>query len=227
MGLLAALGSIISGGGGGMTGTLGFENGKSTTVSKGTSTTNTSASQTGSSTTNASGTTDSTSMDAASKALLDRFTAAMSDKIGTGGQGFTKADAVNDVAKTIEGIFRQYKEVDLPQIAAVAGQSGAYGSTNTAMLANDAFAESIAKASALTLSTIKDYAGISTANEAAFTNSLLSAFQLQAEAVKKQTESATSASTSKTDSTSTSKTDYLATDKTKSKKTSLGLGFKL
>ena len=227
MGILGTLGALTGLGGGSASGAFG--RGSSKTNESGTSNTTTTGTQTGTSSTAATGLTNitSTSLDAASKALLDSLTQSLSSKTKDGVKGYSKSDAMLDVAGTVKSIFDQYKQQDLPQIFAAMGQAGAYNSTNAQLIANDALAEAIGKSSTLTLQTIKDYAGITAQQEGQFMDSLLKAFTIQADATKsqQQREVASSDSTSKVDESSTSTTNYNSTSRTKSK--SLNLGFKL
>lgn len=233
MNILAALGKItgLGGSGGVLTGGIGLSSGKSTTTGSGTSTTTSSGSQVGTSTSTGAGLTDivTTSLDAKNKELLDALTAQLSKAAGGGAAGFTKADATADVAGAVQSVYKQFKEQELPQIFAAMGQAGAYNSTNAQLLANDALAEAIGKASTLTVQTVKDYAGITTAKESQIFDSLLKAFQIQSEATKtqQQKESANSSSTSSIEEDSTSTTNYQNTESTKSKSKSFNLGFKL
>lgn len=231
MGILSALGKLTGLGGGTLSGGAGFSSGKSTTQSSGTSNTQSTAEQTGTSSTSGQGTTSivTTSLDENSKRLLDALTQQLSGQVAAGVQGYSKADAITDVAGTVQAIFKQYKEQDVPQIFAAMGQAGAYNSTNAQLIANDALAEAIGKASTATFGAIKDYAGISQAKEGQFMDSLLKAFQVQSEATKtqQQQEAATSTSTSKINESSDSTTNYNSTDTTKSSSKSLNLGFKL
>ena len=218
---LATLGKFLgTGGGAGLSASMGSTKGSSTGTLNSTST------QQGTSSTSGTGesTTQQSSMDAASKALLDAFTQQMAGKQGTGGTGYSKADAVKDVAGTIEGVFRQYREQELPQIVGQMGIAGAYNSTGAQFLANDAFAEATARAADTTMKAITDYAGITRENEQAFQAALLNAFGLQAEATK----SASTQESGKADSTSNIKetTNSVATEQSKSKSKSLGLNFK-
>lgn len=218
-GFLDTLGSML-GGSISLGGSMGSSKGSSV------STVNSTATQEGKSTTDASTTaqTAATSMDAASKALLDAFTQQLAAKQGTGGTGYSKQDAITDVAGTIKNIFSQYREQELPQIIGQMGLAGAYNNTSAQFLANDAFAEAVAKGANATVSAIKDYAGITRDNEQAFQAALLNAFQLQSEAVKSgtTTESGSSTSTSNIKETSTS----TATEQSKSKSKGLSLGLK-
>jgi hypothetical protein len=204
-----------------------FSFGGSASAQKGssTSTVNTTTTQTGTSSTSGSGTTQTqqTSFDAASKALLDKLTQSLSAQQGTGGTGYSKQDAVVDAQGTIDAIFRNYRENDLPQIVSAMGAAGAYNSTGAQALANDAYAEAVAKSSTAVLQTIKDYAGISRENEQLFMTGLLGALGLQSEATKSATttEQAQSSSTSNITETSSS----TATEKSKSKSGSLGFKF--
>lgn len=220
--LLATLGKFLGTGGGGSIG-----GSMSSTKGSSTSTINSTSTQQGTSTSSGTGDTQTqqTSMDAASKALLDAFTQQMASAQGTGGKGYSKADAVTDVAGTISSIFRQFKEQDLPQIMGQMGLAGAYNSTGAQFLANDAFAEATAKSADTTLQALKDYAGITRENEQAFQSALLNAFNLQAEATKQASTQETGTAQSTSNITET--TNSVATEQSKSKSKGLGLSFKL
>lgn len=218
---LATLGKFLgTGGGASLGGSIGSTKGSSTGTLNSTST------QQGTSTSSGTGETQTqqTSMDAASKALLDAFTQQMASAQGTGGKGYSKADAVTDVAGTISSIFRQYKEQDLPQIIGQMGLAGAYNATGAQFLANDAFAEATAKATDTTMQAIKDYAGISRENEQAFQAALLNAFSLQADATKQASTQETGTAQSTSNITET--TNSVATEQSKSKSKGFSLGFK-
>lgn len=220
-GFLETLGQFLgTGGGASIGGSIGSTKGSSNSTVTTTSEQTGTSSTTGTSTSN----TQQTSMDQASKLLLDAFTQTLAGKQGTGSTGYTKENAIADVSGTISNVFKQYKEIQLPQIVGQMGLAGAYNSTGASFLANDAFAEATAKAADATLSAIKDYAGISRENEQAFQSALLNAFSLQAEATKGSTttESGTANSTSNIKETSTS----VASEQNKSKSKSLGLNFK-
>jgi hypothetical protein len=73
---------------------------------------------------------------------------------------YSKEAAVKDTKGLVESIFTQYRESDLPNILQQQGQSGAYSSTGTQLLANDAFARANTQASSAVLQAIGTYAGI-------------------------------------------------------------------
>lgn len=73
---------------------------------------------------------------------------------------YSKSAAIKDSRGLVESIFNQYRESDLPNILTQQGQAGAYSSTGTQMLANDAFARANTQASSAVLQAIGSYAGI-------------------------------------------------------------------
>lgn len=73
---------------------------------------------------------------------------------------YSKEAAVKDTKGLVESIFNQYRESDLPNILQQQGQSGAYSSTGTQQLANDAFSRATTQASSAVLQAITSYADI-------------------------------------------------------------------
>lgn len=73
---------------------------------------------------------------------------------------YSKSAAIKDSKGLVESIFQQYRESDLPNILQQQGQAGAYSSTGTQMLANDAFARANTQASSTVMQAIQSYAGI-------------------------------------------------------------------
>lgn len=197
--------------------------------SSATTTTNTTATQEGLSTTNAASqqVSKQTSFDEASKLLLDSLTQQLSGKVNEGVQGYSKADAINDVSGVVSNIFKQFKETTLPNILGVQGAAGAYNSTSAQLLADNAYGQAVAQSSDTVLKAIADYAGIETSKQNAFMSSLLGALQLQGEATKTATaaDTGTSSTQSNIKETSTS----TSTEKKKASSISGGIsgGFKL
>ena len=216
-GILASLGSFM--GIGGASAGAGLSSTKSSSVGTMSST----ATQEGKSTAEATGTSTAvqTSMDEASKRILDSLTQQLSGIVGTKADTYSKASAISDAQGIVEGMFKQYREQDLPNIVATMGASGAYNSTGAQTLANSAFADTIAKAATAVTQNIANYAGIERENEQMFMTGLLQSLGLQQEATKSTTqqESGTSSSTSNIKETANS----TSTNNSKSKSKSFSL----
>jgi hypothetical protein len=73
---------------------------------------------------------------------------------------YSKEAAVRDTKGLVDSIFQQYRETDLPNILQQQGQAGAYSSTGTQQLANDAYARTTTQASSAVLQAISQYADI-------------------------------------------------------------------
>lgn len=87
---------------------------------------------------------------------------------------YSKDQAVKDSKGLVDNIFAEYRDQDLPQILEKQGATGAYSSTGTQLLANDAYARTTAKASSAVLGAIASYADIQNQKRATSTNALSS-----------------------------------------------------
>jgi len=87
---------------------------------------------------------------------------------------FSKAQAIKDSKGLVDNIFAEYRDQDLPQILEKQAVTGAYSSTGTQLLANDAYARTTAKASSAVLGAIASYADIQNQKRATSTNALSS-----------------------------------------------------
>lgn len=90
------------------------------------------------------------------KAQLQTFTSkAMSRYLS---DEFSKDNASSDITASYDGIFREYRESELPVIYGKLCSTGMYNSTAAQMLANDAYARAVDKAGQAKHAAIKDYA---------------------------------------------------------------------
>lgn len=89
-------------------------------------------------------------------------------------EAFSKKQAIKDSKGLVDSIFAEYKDQDLPQILEKQGATGAYSSTGTQLLANDAYARTTAKASSAVLQAISGYADIQNQKRSTSTNALSS-----------------------------------------------------
>ena len=87
---------------------------------------------------------------------------------------FSKDNASTDITASYDGIFREYREAELPVIYGKLCSTGMYNSTAAQMLANDAYARAIDKAGQAKHGAIKDYAQL----EVARAEPALSAFNV-------------------------------------------------
>ena len=95
------------------------------------------------------------------KAQLQSFTQkAMSRYLS---DEFSKDAASADITASYDGIFREYRESELPVIYGKLCSTGMYNSTAAQMLANDAYARAVDKAGQAKHGAIKDYAQLETA----------------------------------------------------------------
>ena len=76
---------------------------------------------------------------------------------------FSKESASSDITASYDGIFREYRESELPIIYGKLCSTGMYNSTAAQMLANDAYARAVDKAGQAKHGAIKDYAQLETA----------------------------------------------------------------
>lgn len=74
-----------------------------------------------------------------------------------GNEDFSKNMAIADTQGQVNELFRTYANTSLPQIYQAENTSGGYNSATGQMMANDAFAQTVAKAQAQQLDTIKTY----------------------------------------------------------------------
>jgi len=151
----------------------------------------------GKSTTSSSTSTIVTAMDAASKAQLDELTSLLLGKVGAGSTGFSKADAVSDVAGTVRNIFDTFRNEALPKIFDAGGSAGVFNSTSLQRMADQAYGKAVGEAAAVTMDAVKSYAGIAQQEEQLQLQGLLDAFGLQADAYKTEASTGTSSTRSK------------------------------
>ena len=76
---------------------------------------------------------------------------------------FSKDNASADITASYAGIFREYREAELPVIYGKLCSTGMYNSSAAQMLANDAYARAVDKAGQAKHGAIKDYAQLETA----------------------------------------------------------------
>ena len=87
---------------------------------------------------------------------------------------FSKENAASDITSSYDGIFREFRESELPVIYGKLCSTGMYNSTAAQMLANDAYARAVDKAGQAKHNATKDYAQI----EIARSEPALSAFNV-------------------------------------------------
>lgn len=73
---------------------------------------------------------------------------------------YTKLKATADAAEVVSAIFREYADQELPQIYQAMNGSGGYNATTAQLLANDAIARAMAKASKEVLDNVQRYGNI-------------------------------------------------------------------
>jgi len=111
-------------------------------------------------------------LNAEEKAQLQFFTKkAMSRYLS---DEFSKENASSDITSSYDGIFREFRESELPIIYGKMCSTGMYNSTAAQMLANDAYARAVDKAGQAKHNAIKDYAQL----EVARAEPALSAFNV-------------------------------------------------
>jgi hypothetical protein len=76
-----------------------------------------------------------------------------------GDTSYTRESAIKDSEGAVADLFKQYSITDLPKIYSNQNSTGGYNSTGHQLLANDAFASTVAKGAALRQKAIVDYAG--------------------------------------------------------------------
>ena len=91
---------------------------------------------------------------------LSRTLREMQGQVEEEDAAFSKGQAIKDSKGLVDNIFAEYRDQDLPQILEKQGATGAYSSTGTQLLANDAYARTTAKASSAVLGAIASYADI-------------------------------------------------------------------
>lgn len=116
---------------------------------------------------------------------------------------FTKEAAIKDTEAQVAGLFQQYREESLPEILNLQARSGGYGSSTAARLANQAFAETVAKGSQIQTEAIKSYADIATMIRQVANQGLGITLDTLLQAKQKATKSGTTTGNSATSGTST------------------------
>lgn len=71
--------------------------------------------------------------------------------------GKARQQAVADVQANINNLFTQFRETALPQIMSAQGRTGGYGSSTSQLLANDAYARTVAQGASLAVDAITKY----------------------------------------------------------------------
>lgn len=165
-----------------------------------------------------------TRFDEASKQQLDEAVQLLLDKVKAAPeqaklleQTFGKDAAVRDSQGAVQDAIRTALQEDIPKILDMQNRSGAYSSTTAQLLADNAQAQAVQKGAAIQLDTVNKYQAIlQNARQQDITESgqslegLLSALQLERDAVassnktEEETGTSTSTSTSKGSSTSIS-----------------------
>lgn len=87
---------------------------------------------------------------------------------------FSKDSASADITSSYDGIFREYRETELPVIYGRLCANGMYSSSAAQMLANDAYSRAVDKAGQARHTAIKDYAQV----EIARSEPAISAFNI-------------------------------------------------
>lgn len=90
---------------------------------------------------------------------------------------YGKSAAIADTKGIVNQIFQDYRETTLPDILSQQSAAGAYSSTGTQLLANDAFARTTNQASATVLQAISEYAGIQDQRRQTASNALSNVLQ--------------------------------------------------
>ena len=87
---------------------------------------------------------------------------------------FSKENAASDIKSSYDGIFREFRESELPVLYGKLCSTGMYNSSAAQMLANDAYARAVDKAGQAQHTAVKDYAQL----EIARSEPALSAFNV-------------------------------------------------
>lgn len=149
--------------------------------------------------------------DDAAKALLDAFTNNLFNTQAEGESQYSRENAIADAQGSIDAIFRQYREGNLPQIYQAQNNTGAYNSTSAQFLANDAYGEAVAKSAGVVQDTIAQYASLGSNEQQLQISALLDAFKLQGSAFEqtdKEEEASSSYSGTSTTNTSSSTSGF-------------------
>lgn len=144
-----------------------------------------------------SGTSILEGMDAEAKAQLDDFLGILMGRVaGPNAEDprYSKEAAIADSTGMVASIFNQYEKTALPKIFSGMGKAGAYNSTGSQLMANDAFAQANTDAAGVVMDTILNYAKLSRGEQDAETEALLNVFGLQNKAFSKETTNQTTAS---------------------------------
>ena len=76
---------------------------------------------------------------------------------------FSKDSAAGDITSSYDGIFREFRETELPTIYNKMCQTGTYNSTSAQLMANDAYSRAVDKAGQAKHRAIVEYAQVETA----------------------------------------------------------------
>lgn len=105
-----------------------------------------------------SGTQTTTRLDDATLREVQRLIGVATTDSSNASAEFSKRQAIADSQGLISSLFRQYSQTALPQIISKQAAAGGYDSTTTQLLANDAFAQTIARAAEVQQGQISSYA---------------------------------------------------------------------
>lgn len=95
-----------------------------------------------------------------SEELLRAIRQYSAQNLSTSQSEYSKQQAIADSQSIVAGLFNTYRNTDLPQIYSAESSSGGYNNTTSQLLANDAYASTLTKASGLILDTIQKYRGL-------------------------------------------------------------------
>jgi hypothetical protein len=138
-----------------ISGALGFNRSRDKSTSDTTSTSRT------------TGTTALSAMTAQQRAQLDSaLSALMGTELNTAeDERYSKDAAIADSQGIVSAIFDNFSKTVLPQIYTGMHKAGSYNSTGSQLLANDAYAQTAAKAAGLVMDNIQKYADIGMQNK--------------------------------------------------------------
>ena len=169
---------------------------------------------------NTRGTTSLTAMTDEQRGQLDTLLGALmgttsSSVYGDPNPDYTKAMAISDAQGAVSSVFDTFSKTVLPTIFSNMNKAGAYNSTTSQLMANDAFAAANTKAAGLVLDNIAKYATITQQGQELGNqtrqmdlNALLSAFGIARDSTQTekldQTTDTTSTSNTRGNSKSTS-----------------------
>lgn len=141
-------------------------------------------------------------MDKLSKEQLDRLTGQLSG-IVSGRQPFDREAAAAQAQGVVKSIFDSYQKTALPQIANMGNRGGSYDSTSQQLMANDAFAQAVNKASETVLATVQKEQQFKMQQDQSDMQALLNALGLQAQVTQRSKTKATETTMGQTSGTAT------------------------